>query len=88
MSDVGPPVGAGAGSEPRPEIDRFREFAALEDVAHCRSEGIVRNLLALDELVGLDGVELLWLLNSWNVTRVLRSDPWDAAGLRRPSTEG
>lgn len=88
MSDVGPPVDAGAGSEPRPETDRSLELAALDGVAHCRSEGIVQNLLALDRLAGLGDDETLWLFNSWNVTRVLRADPFDAAGLPRPRSAG
>lgn len=88
MSDAGPPVDAGAGSEPRPEVDRLHELAALDGLAHSRSEGIVQNLLALNRLVGLTNLEHLWLLNSWNVTRVLRPDPWDAAGRFRPRSEG
>lgn len=89
MSDAGPPVDAGAGSEPRrPELDRFHELAALDGVAHSRSEGIIQNLLALNRLAGLDDLEYLWLLNSWNVARVLGSDPWDAAGWFRPRSGG
>jgi hypothetical protein len=84
MSEMGPPLGTGAGSGPRPEIDDCHVRAAVERVRQTRLDGVVRLLHELAEQVPLAPHEHRWLAAAWLATRVLVPRPGDAAGqLRR-----